>query len=159
MPNINIKAKLKAYTKIDNIITDAPKDGEIYGRKDGEWEKIKIEIPLSPTEIQPTEPTENGASGLNIEKLDINNYRIGIRKWENSKEEFEKLTHLQSDTTYYVREATPNVFINGGTAFDDGTDGFIQDYSSYNAIIRGGSASTTVFTEEYHTTNARGEEI
>ena len=44
---INLRAKLSAYSK-NALLEQAPVDGKIYARKDGQW--VEINIPETPTE-------------------------------------------------------------------------------------------------------------
>lgn len=134
MEDIKLKVKLSAYTKgtlPDNLVSDAPKDNFIYGRKNGEWIDIRlsevgqiIRLPLN--------------SGLTLEKTDQDNiYLLSI----NQKILNELPTELLDDTTYYIIENKPELFINGGTAYSDGDDDTITE-EEYNEVILGGSNYT-----------------
>lgn len=165
MEPIRIRAKLSAYTKgliptkvsqLENdeeYITEAPKDEFAYVRKDGEWLK------LNSTELGDNiELLDN--SGLILKKED-NKAQLGIDQEILSQEEFDKLQELNSNTTYYIYERTPDLYVNGGTAFSDGGNEYV-DLSQYGLEIKGGKAdsnkidSTMKFELELLPINAKG---
>lgn len=141
--NIKIKAKLQAYTKgilptkvseLENdldFISDVTEQG-IYVRAKGEW--IKADDALDKTKIQLLDN-----SGLNLIDPPEGSftYQIGIRKWEGTQ--LELPTILQNDTTYYVQELTANQYIDGGTAWSNGNNEYVQ-FEEFNEEIYGGNA-------------------
>lgn len=158
MEPIRIRAKLSAYTKgliptkvsqLENdkdYITEAPKDDFAYARKDGEWLK------LDSTEFGDNiELLDN--SGL-ILKKEGNKAQLGIDQEILNQEEFDKLQELDSNTTYYTYERTPDLYVNGGTAFSDGSNEYV-DLSQYGIEMNGGKAHSN-FELELLPINAKG---
>lgn len=157
--DIKIKAKLQAYTKgilptkvseLENdldFISDVTEQG-IYVRAKGEW--IKADDALEKTKIQLLDD-----SGLNLIEPPEGSftYQIGIRKWEGTQ--LELPATLQNDTTYYVQELTPNLYINGGTAWSDGNNEYIT-LSEYGSIISGGNSSTTAYNTIMYPIDSKG---
>lgn len=141
--NINIKAKLRAYTKgiipvnISqlyndlNFIPDAPDNGVTYGRKNNEW--VDIDDMVTHTTLAVTED-----SGLNL-AVTGRDYVLNIKKYEITQSELP--SELEADTTYYVLDQEPNNYINGGTAFSSGNNDYI-DISEFSVITNGGHANT-----------------
>lgn len=64
---INLTAKLSAYSK-NALLEQAPVDGKIYARKDGQWVEINI----------PETPTEDGSYLLRYNIID----GVGAYEWE-----------------------------------------------------------------------------
>lgn len=131
MENIKLKARLCAYTKgtlPDNLVTDAPKDDILYGRKNGKWVDIRlgelgqiIKVPLN--------------SGLTLKETEEPNIYLLTLNQEVLKE---LPLELLDDTTYYIIDNKPEIYINGGTAYSDGNNDIITD-NQYGGIISGGS--------------------
>ena len=145
--DIKIKTKLRAYskgilpTKVSDLendldfIPDAPKDGQIYARKDGSWKDIS-DINLD------TIIALANRSGLNLEyDAEERTYTLGIRKEELTNLELPVI--LQDDTTYYVLDLDPNTFIDGGTAYSSGNNEFVEE-SEYTISFDGGNCHTNV---------------
>lgn len=150
--DIKIKAKLKAYTKgilptkvsdlLNDLdfISDVKNDGNVYVRKFGEW--IEANNALKNEIIRVAEN-----SGLNlVYNPEDNSYTLSIRKEDLTQTEFELLNQLQSDTTYYVAEQTANTFDDGGTAFSDGNNEFV-DYTEFTSQVNGGQANSVANIE------------
>lgn len=73
--------------------------------------------------------TEPG-SGLDIETLENKKRKISLRQ-QILKELPEE---TEEDITYYIDEQIPNMYIDGGTAFSDGNNDYV-DNIEYNQII------------------------
>lgn len=138
--DINLKIKLSAYSKlrINNYITEAPSDDKIYGRKDNEW--VPIDEISSVSDIQLTEN-----SGLNLIPTLENTRELSIKQYIGIKPDT-----IEDDTTYYIIDSTPELFINGGTSFSDGYED-ISD-NDYETDYIGGKT----FTIELLPLNAKG---
>lgn len=155
METIKLKAKLSAYTKgvlptkISqlkndlNFIEDLSEEQAnnlFYVRvrepnsSQGKWVEIKGDSFGDEIEL-----LEN--SGLILEKIG-NTAKLGINQYFISKEEFEQLSHLNSEAIYYIINRTPDLYINGGTAFSDGNNEFVIE-SEYGLEFNGGAASST----------------
>lgn len=158
MEPIRIRAKLSAYTKgliptkvsqLENdeeYITEAPKDEFAYARKDGEWLK------LDSTEFGDNiELLDN--SGLILEK-DGNKAKLKIDQFVLKQEEFDRLSSIDENATYYTYERTPDLYVNGGTAFSDGDNEYV-DLSQYGIEMNGGKAHSN-FELELLPINAKG---
>lgn len=144
--DIRIKAKLKAYTKgilptkvsdLENdlhFIEDVNGDG-VYVRAEGQW--IRADQALDKTIIELVDD-----SGLDLIQppLGSNVYQLGIRKWEGTQLELPNT--LENDKTYYVEELTANNYINGGTAFSNGNNDFVE-LNEFTKIVNGGTARST----------------
>ena len=139
--NIKLNVKLSAYTKgifpdTSKFITDAQgsidHDDRLYGRKNDEWVDIKNEF------LDQEIIVEEG-SGLNLIKLEGNKSSLSIRQ----KIIKNKNLIIEEDTTYYLTENTPDIYINGGTAFSDGNNEF-TDTSEYGQIIIGGRSNIDI---------------
>lgn len=156
--DINIKAKLKAYSKgvipvnISQLyndldfIPDAPNDSKIYARKDKAW--INVD-----EELRRTTLSLDDNSGLNLDfNPDTLNYTLSVRKKDILKNQLPNT--LEHDTVYYVMELTPNNYINGGTAFSNGDNDFV-DISDFNSFMNGGAANTQANVFVYPT-NSEG---
>ena len=157
---INLNIKLSAYTKgllptklseLENdthYLQDAQgsldKDGKYYARRDGHWEEITQPKPVQSDIIL----AEN--SGLNLE--DFGDYRLLSIK-EVLTDEFPDT--FEDDTTYYIVENTPDIYINGGTAFSDGNNEFVNE-SEYDFIIDGGRSNTNNFELDLLPIDAKG---
>lgn len=133
---IHIQAKLRAYTKgiipdVSDFITDAPKDGSVYARKDGQW--VDIDEALNLTTVSTFE-----GSGLNVTAVG-NDYVISERKEDITQLDLPKV--LQPDTTYFVMDLTANNYVDGGTAYSEGNNEFIER-SEFNITMDGGSSSS-----------------
>ena len=142
--NINIKTKLKAYTRATlptklsqfindmDFISDVP-DNRTYVRTKGEW--VLFDKPIDIALV------EN--SGLNLE-YGLNEqgkptYYLGVRKEEIT--ELELPAVLEPDTVYYVEDLTPTLYIDGGTAFSNGNNDFVVE-NEYTQVIDGGNVNT-----------------
>lgn len=140
--NINIKAKLKAYTKgiipvnisqLNNdldFISDVEQDG-VFARKTGEW--ININDALVRTRILIPED-----SGLNLEQ-DGYDYTLSVRKQDILQKDLPNV--LENDTVYYVLDLTADEYINAGTAFSNGNNEYVIE-SDFNSLMNGGDASS-----------------
>src|SRR5574344_1646853 len=73
--------------------------------------------------------TEPG-SGLDIETLENKKRKISLRQ-QILKELPEE---TEEDITYYIDEQLPNMYVDGGTAFSDGNNDYV-DNIEYNQII------------------------
>ena len=146
MDNIKLKVKLSAYTKgilPKNLISDVPETPKdhLYVRKYGEWIDLEntqlgqiIKLPVnSGLTLTPTEDK-------NVYELTLNQEILKELPLE-----------LLDDTTYYIINTEPELFINGGTAYSDGTDPDITN-NEYGQIIKGGSN----YTLELLPINAKG---
>lgn len=152
MDNIKIKVKLTAYTKgiipdTSNFIEDVPENSEgVYLRKHKEW------VPLN-SEVKDQFIIAEEGSGLEI---------TPIQGTKNSNIKIKQLLaeiipeYIEDDTTYYIIENTPDIYINGGTAFSDGNNEFI-DLSEYNILLEGGGATTYNYDLNALPLNAKGE--
>lgn len=135
---IKLKVKLCAYTKDilpRNLIGEVPKEpiDHIYARAYGKW------IDLGTTDIgQVVKLAEK--SGLNlIPTENPKEYLLSIRQ-----EVLKELPIvLEDDTTYYILDRTPEIYINGGTSYSDGVEELT--INEYQYKIFGGKASTTSF--------------
>lgn len=145
--DIKIKAKLNAYTKgiiptkVSDLfndlefISDVKNDGNVYIRRYGEWVEANNALKNEVIRVA-------GNSGLNlVYNPEDNSYTLSIRKEDLTQTEFEQLTQLEPDTTYYVAEQTPNTFDDGGTAFSDGNNEFI-DFNEFTDIVDGGDRNS-----------------
>lgn len=157
--DIKIKAKLQAYTKgilptklsqLENdvdFIEDAQgsidKDGKYYVRHDGQW------VDITPPEPSTSDIILADNSGLNLEK-DGEYRKLSIRQVTSD----EYPSTIEEDTTYYIVENTPDVYINGGTAFSDGNNDYV-DSSEYQFNINGGNANAQ-FDLDLLPINAKG---
>ena len=143
MTDIKLKVKLSAYTKgvvptklsqlenDENYITEAPKDEFAYARKDGKWLKLdSVEFGDNVGLLD--------KSGLLLKK-EGNKAWLGIDQKILNQEDFDQLTSLNENTTYYTYERTPDLYVNGGTAFSDGSNEFV-DINQYGLEINGGKA-------------------
>lgn len=147
--DIKIRTKLRAYTKgiipdTSKFLTDAPEDGNIYGRQDGQWLNItESTMPIS------IELEEN--SGLNLSYAD-HIYTLGIRKEDINQNQLPST--LADDTVYYVRDLTPNYYVSGGTAYSSGNNEYVL-ISEFIDSLSGGQAglNTTLILEG---TNSEG---
>ena len=146
---INLKVKLSAYTRgvlptklsqLQNDI-DAPLDGKLYGRKNGQW--LDIDDVLENNIVLIDED-----SGLDREQIDKSRIKLSIRKWEGKYEDLP--TIFESDKVYYVTENKPDLIMVSGTAYSDENEEFIQ-------TISGGNAFTQKFDITCLSMNAKGE--
>lgn len=148
---INIKVKLRAYTRgiipnSDLFLTDAPIDGRIYGREDGEW--VDITEGMINTVVAVGEN-----SGLDVTHDPISHtYTLNIRKEDIKQVDLPE--ELAYDTTYYVLDQTANTYLNGGTCFSDGNNDYITESEYYNRIS--GGAAELVTPLIIYGTNSRG---
>ena len=146
---INLKVKLSAYTRgilptklsqLENDI-DAPKDGRLYGRRDGQW--LDIDDVLENNIVLIDE-----GSGLDRIEIDKSRIKLNVRKWEGKKENLP--AKLENDKVYYVYENRPDIFIIGGTSYSDENEEYMQ-------IISGGTCNTTNFEMICYPMNSKGE--
>ena len=141
--DIKIKAKLKAYakgnlpTKVSDLendldfISDVQDAEHLYVRKKGEW--VNADDSLKQTTI-------STLSGLGIEHSD-HHYDLWVKQEDLTQTEFENISVLEADTTYYIMDQTANTFDDGGTAFSNGDNEFV-DLPEYAKQIDGGNASS-----------------
>ncbi len=151
--NIKLNVKLSAYSKgivpvkpdLEDYVKEAPKDNITYGRKNGEWVDIKDTI------IEPSiELPEN--SGLNLNIKENNKYELSVRQSIIS----DKSQIIEDDTTYYLLEETPDLYINGGTAFS--SKGEIDDLvEPFTKSFEGGKANTIYYQINTLPINSKGE--
>lgn len=148
--DIKLKVKLCAYTKgilPNNLIGDVDKEpeGHIYARSYGKW------VDLGTTDIGQIIKLANN-SGLNlIPTENPKEYKLSIRQ-----EILDNLpTIFEDDTTYYIIENIPDLYINGGTAYSDGNNDF-SNLSQYGQIINGGNAFTNNFDLILLAINSKG---
>ena len=147
--NIKIKVKLSAYTKgalpdISNLIPDTPKDGRVYGRKNNQWVDIN-------DELDKTDIITDLQSGIELELVGPNTYRIAQKRWEGYEDELPE--KLEDGTTYYIIEnkgQKADVFVQSGTSYS-------EDNGEIKQVLTGGNASTTEFDYVMLPMNARGE--
>ena len=152
--DIKLKAKLCAYSKgvypdTTKFVTQAPDDGKLYGRKTvdgvGEWEEI----------VDTTSEMSQAGEGIDVSK-DGRYVTISARQktlYRNDPE----LENIENDTTYYVIDNTPNIFVNGGTASNDynrehAPEGVEYTTTNYN----GGDANTSEWEQLLAPVNAEG---
>lgn len=174
MEPIRIRAKLSAYTKgliptkvsqlenDKNYVTDLTEEqsNNLYyvrvrepNSTEGKW--VQINSDSFGDEIKLLEK-----SGLILDKQG-NVAKLKIDQYILSQEEFNRLSELDDNATYYVYENTPDLYINGGTAFSDGGNDYV-DLSQYGLEIKGGKAdsdkinSTMKFELELLPINAKG---
>lgn len=171
---IRLTAKLSAYTKgliptkvsqlenDKNYVTDLNEEqsNNLYyvrvrepNSTEGKW--IQINSDSFGDEI---DHLDN--SGLIIKK-EGNIARLKIDQYILSQEEFDRLSSLDGNATYYIYERTPDLYVNGGTAFSDGGNDYV-DLSQYGIEMKGGKAdsdkinSTMKFELELLPINAKG---
>lgn len=82
MADIKLKVKLAAYSKgvipdVSKYIEEAPEDGNLYARKDKQWESIEI------PEVQSTSLiiTKDGAT-YNLETKEYAGPESGVTEWK-----------------------------------------------------------------------------
>lgn len=167
MEPIRIRAKLSAYTKgviptkvsqlenDENFVKDLneSQSNNLYyvrvrepNSTEGKW--VQINSDSFGDEIKLLEK-----SGLILDKQG-NVAKLKIDQYILSQEEFNRLSELDDNATYYVYEDTPDLYINGGTAFSDGGNEYV-DLSQYGLEISGGRADST-FELELLPINAKG---
>lgn len=147
---INLKVKLSAYTRgilptklsqLENDI-DAPKDGRLYGRRDGAW--LDIDDVLENNIVLIDE-----GSGLDRIQIDKSRIKLNIRKWEGKLKDLP--SELENDKIYYVYEETkPDLFLLGGTAYTD-------EDEDYGYEISGGKSNSISFNIICNPMNSKGE--
>lgn len=153
---IKLNVRLSAYTKgalpdLSQYLTDAQgsidKDDKVYARKNGEW--VDIKTLDSDEQFIIAQP----GSGLDLiqDEVELNNYYISIRQKTGKLSDIQ---HFEDDTTYYILDEQPEEYINGGTAFSDGNNDFI-DSSEYQYNINGGQAHA-IFELELLPINSKG---
>ena len=151
MSNIKLNVKVRAYSKgivptkiseLDNdldFIADAPSDGKLYARLDKEWKDIKAEL-------------------LDQEIIVDNNSGIELVHIKGTNKDLLKLKEVvtnippdtyKDDTTYYIIENTPDLYINGGTSFS-------SELKEQTQSMIGGAAATTQFALHILPTNSKG---
>lgn len=131
MSDIKLNIKLSAYSKgvipdVSNYLTEAPEDGKLYGRKDKQWEVI-------PNQLTNILTDEN--SGIKIDYNEDNTINISAKQFTGKEDE---IAEFQNDYTYYIVENTPDLYINGGTAYSD-------EENEFEDTVKGGNASTSSF--------------
>lgn len=140
---IKLKVKLRAYTRgvipdVSKFIEDAPQDGILYGRRDGQWLNIDDVLENNIVLVDP-------GSGLDKVEIDKSRIKLSIRQWTGSNEEYEALPDLQNDKVYYVYDSREiQFYLDGGTAFTD-SDVITEDMEIDNIlgnIIDGGNSTT-----------------
>lgn len=136
--NIKLNVKLSAYTKgvlpvkVSDLpndahyISEAPLDGDTYARQNGSWTNIK-DIVLEQQII-----VEKG-SGLDLTKKDKNKEALSIRQYIGT----ETPEKIADDTTYYIVDRIPDIYINGGTAFSDGDNDIVEESEYIQKIVGG----------------------
>lgn len=146
MENIKLRAKLSVYsknvlpTKLSDLdqdldyITEPPvdEDDSAWARKNGEWVKVE--------EYAGSNIHLDEDSGLNLVRKETESL-ISIRQKILKDSEITDDFEYEDDTTYYIVDTTPQIFINGGTAFSDGyTDEILEEEipAEYNCILSGG---------------------
>lgn len=156
MEPIRIRAKLSAYTKggipdVSKFIEDAPNDEYIYARKKGQWVNLDIKEIGDRIEI-----SDN--SGLNLHR-DANEVTLSIRQDTLIDSEIPSDYVYEDDTTYYILETTPNLYINGGTAFSDKHEDYIlkeEIQSEYKENVFGGKNTGNIFSINLQPLNSKG---
>lgn len=140
MCNIKLNVKLKAYSKgvipnVNNFIEDAPEDDILYGRRNREWVKI-----YDPIDIKTLDN-----SGIELEKID-NIYNIKVKQETNT---LNNINEYKEDYTYYIIDNTPDLYINGGTAYSD-------EEISFGYNINSGDSLTTQYELNLLPINSKG---
>lgn len=156
MTNLQLKVTLSAYTKgvipdTSQFLTDAPDDGNIYGRQNNEWVEIN--------QVAGDNLILSDNSGLILNR-EGNTVELSIDNQFLTEDEFKNLSQVDPNAIYYIKEDPIQLFINGDTAFTDGYfDQILQEQipSAYNEIINGGSASTINFDLIMIPLNSLGE--
>lgn len=146
MTEIKLNCRLKAYTRgiYSGYLTDAPKDDKLYARKNGQWEVVEQTTPVEHVKL-----AENGGLKFNEQE------ELLIKQWAGDSEDFEYII-VEDDTTYYIADNTPEVYVNGGTVFSEGNNDFI-DNSEYSQVMNGGLANTNQFDLVLEPINSKGE--
>lgn len=144
-----LNVKLSAYTKgiipdVSEFIKDAPKDGNVYFRGDGEWidaiKRLKQDLPGSELVLP-----EN--SGLIKTIINEDTYTLAIRQWIGQAKD---LNELEEDTTYYIYDNSPNFYLIAGTAYSD-------EEELYDKTFYGGNAYTQKYKIEITPMTSEGE--
>lgn len=149
--NIKLNINLSAYSKgvipdVSDFIKDAPNDGKFYGRHNKEWASLEDFIVDQQVDVQE-------GSGLTIVKRqDGQPDLLSVRQQVVDTLPVE----LEDDTTYYVIDNTPDLYLNGGTAFSDGHNDLVES-SEYTEEIEGGSSGVVVETVSLEPVNSKGE--
>lgn len=138
-----LPTKLSQLTDDLNLVSDLNDDqsnGKFYVRvkypqaEKGQWVEIQGDSFGDEIELLPN-------SGLILDKQG-NTAAIAIDQFILSKEQFEHISNLSQNTTYYVYDRQPQLYVNGGTAFSQGGNEFV-DLNQYGIEINGGAASST----------------
>lgn len=144
--DIKLKVKLSAYSKLPilDYINDVPKSTEdkIYGRKNGQWVELE--------DIGTSDIIVEEGSGLDLIEKDEHHRSLSVRQYLGIEPEI-----FEDDTTYYIVEITPNLFINGGTAFSSGYEEF-NILNQFKTTINGGNSSTVTWELELKPLNSKG---
>ena len=141
-----LNVKLSAYTKgfipdVSEFIKDAPKEGVLWGRQDGEW--VNVDDVLQNNIVIVDE--DSSIERIEIDKSTI---KLKMKEWIGKQVDFPET--LQPYYTYYTYDEKPDLFLLGGTAYSD-------EDSEYGDILYGGNARTLSFTSELIPMNAKGE--
>lgn len=120
--HIKLNVKLRAYARgiipdVSGFIEDAPSDNVIYARLNGEWKSIRDNFKANEVII------EDG-SGLERKVLDEETNTISLSIKQKVLWEHDLPYRLKDDTTYYIIEDEPDIYINGGTAYSDENEEF-----------------------------------
>jgi hypothetical protein len=155
MEPIRIRAKLSAYTKgviptkVSQLENDENFVKDLNESQSNNFYYVRVREPNS-TEGKWVQINSDSFgdeidylgdnSGLIIKK-EGNIARLKIDQYILSQEEFDRLSNLDGNATYYVYENTPDLYINGGTAFSDGNNEYV-DLSQYGIEMNGGRADS-----------------
>lgn len=154
MSDIKLKIKLSAYTKgvlptkvsdltnDINLISEAPKDGAVYARKNNEWVDLGIEL-------DKVRVIADEDSGIIVEQPEFDTFKIKLNEWKGHAKDLPE--QLDPGCTYYVIDAEPEIIVNSGTAYTDEND------EEEVVSVSGGNANTTHFDNEFTPLNAKGE--
>lgn len=151
--DIKIKAKLKAYTKgiipdVSKFVEEAPVNGKLYARRDAKWEDISEALLDTAIELEDN-------SGLHYSyDAHTHTYTLGVNKEDLTQTQFEGIDVLAPDTVYYVEDQTANTFVDGGTAYSNGGNEFVE-FSEFTNEVNGGESSS-IANIEMHPLNSKG---
>lgn len=143
---INLQVTLSAYTKgiipdVSGFITDAPADGNIYGRQNNEWVDINIDYHGFQIQLEQN-------SGLILNQLDPTTVTLAVNQWFGYINNLPNV--LDNETIYYtIENDKPNLFIGGSTAFD-------EDDLNIN-LFNGGTSNTINFQVNTIAMNSGGQ--
>lgn len=163
--NIKLNVKLSAYTKgalptppdLSNYLKDAEgsieHDGKVYARKNGDWVDIRT------LDADNQYIIANKGSGIDLIEDDVkkDTYYISARQKEITEANFNNLTidSIEDDTTYYVINNSPEYYVNGGTAYSNGDNDYVDD-SEYDFNISGGNSKQKDFSFNLLSIDAKG---